>query len=74
MGTLSGCGKQGTGRLDIFAHCRSINGGHIIFSGGQTGTIEGGEVIEDNIPNYNHQDPDRYAYLTVVDPKTGDTL
>lgn len=52
----------------------AYNGGHLIYSGGQTGTIEDGKVTEDKIPNYNHQDPVRYAYLTVIDPKTGENL
>src|SRR5215472_4112858 len=49
-------------------------GGNIIFASGQTGTIENGEVTEDAVPNYNKQSPTRYAYLTVIDTKTGDNL
>src|SRR6266478_9519420 len=49
-------------------------GGNIIFAGGQTGSIENGHVTEDPVPNYNKQSPTRYAYLTVIDPKTGDNL
>src|ERR1700693_6193933 len=49
-------------------------GGNIIFAGGQTGSTENGHVIEDPVPNYNKQSPTRYAYLTVIDPKTGDNL
>jgi hypothetical protein len=49
-------------------------GGNIIFASGQTGTIDDGHVTEDPIPNYNKQSPTRYAYLTVIDPKTGDNL
>ncbi len=41
-------------------------GGYIIKSGGQTGTVENGHIDEDRVPNYNR--------LTVIDPKTGDTL
>jgi len=49
-------------------------GGYIITSGGQTGTVENGHIDEDRVPNYNRQAPVRQVYLTVIDPKTGDTL
>lgn len=49
-------------------------GGHVIFAGGQTGSIDNGHVTEDAVPNYNKQSPTRYAYLTVIDLKTGDNL
>ncbi len=50
-------------------------GGYLIMSGGQTGTIDSqGKVQEDRIPNYNRLAPVRYAYLTVIDPKTGENL
>jgi hypothetical protein len=49
-------------------------GGNIIFASGQTGSAENGHVTEDAVPNYNKQFPTRYAYLTVIDPKTGDNL
>jgi len=49
-------------------------GGYIIASGGQTGTVENGHIDEDRVPNYNKQAPVRYVFLTVLDPKTGDTL
>ena len=50
------------------------NGGNLIFASGQTGTIDDGHITEDPIPNYNKQSPTRYAYLTVIDPKTGGNL
>jgi hypothetical protein len=49
-------------------------GGNIILAGGQTGSIDDGHITEDPIPNYNKQSPTRYAYLTVIDPKTGSNL
>ena len=49
-------------------------GGHIILSGGQTGTIEDGHVQEDQVPEYNRASPVRYAYLTVIDGKSGQKL
>ena len=49
-------------------------GGNIIFANGQTGSINDGHITEDPAPNYNKQSPTRYAYLTVIDPKTGDNL
>jgi len=49
-------------------------GGNIIFASGQTGSINDGHITEDPVPNYNKQSPTRYAYLTVIDHKTGDNL
>lgn len=49
-------------------------GGNIIFASGQTGSINDRRITEDPVPNYNKQSPTRYAYLTVIDPKTGDNL
>jgi hypothetical protein len=49
-------------------------GGNIIFGSGQTGSINDGHITEDAAPNYNKQSPTRYAYLTVIDLKTGDNL
>jgi hypothetical protein len=50
-------------------------GGYVLYSGGQTGTIEkGGNIEEDPVPNFNKAAPVRYAYLTVIDPNTGDSL
>jgi hypothetical protein len=49
-------------------------GGNIVFASGQTGSINDGHITEDSAPNYNKQSPTRYAYLTVIDPKTGDNL
>lgn len=46
----------------------------LAFASGQTGAVENGEVTEDAVPNYNKQSPTRYAYLTVIDTKTGDNL
>jgi hypothetical protein len=49
-------------------------GGNIIFVNGQTGSINDGHITQDPAPNYNKQSPTRYAYLTVIDLKTGDNL
>jgi hypothetical protein len=50
-------------------------GGNLIMSGGQTGSIDdNGRITEDPVPNYHKQSPTRYAYLTVIDPKTGANL
>jgi hypothetical protein len=50
-------------------------GGHIIYSGGQTGTIEkSGAIDEDAVPNYHQSAPVRDAYLTVFDAKSGESL
>jgi len=51
------------------------HGGYIIFASGRTGTVDSsGHVQEDRVPNYNRQAPVRDAYLTVIDPKTGQNL
>jgi hypothetical protein len=51
------------------------NGGTILLSGGQTATIDSrGHVEEDPIPRYSPQTRTRYAYLTVIDARTGDKL
>src|SRR6266481_370109 len=51
------------------------NGGTILLSGGQTGTIDSrGHVEEDPIPHYGPQTRTRYAYLTVIDARTSDKL
>jgi hypothetical protein len=50
-------------------------GGYIIYSGGQTGTIDkSGNIEADPVPTYNKASPVRYAYLTVIDPNTGVSL
>jgi hypothetical protein len=49
-------------------------GGNIIFASGQTGSTDDSHITEDPVPNYNKQSPTRYAYLTVIDLKTGDNL
>lgn len=51
------------------------HGREIIISGGQTGSIDSqGRITEDSVPNYGRISTTRYAYLTVVDPKTGENL
>jgi len=50
-------------------------GGHIVYSGGQTGTIErSGHIGEDSVPNYHQSAPVRVAYLTVFDAKSRQSL
>ncbi len=50
-------------------------GGNLVMSGGQTGTIDSqGRVEEDPIPNRNKLAPVQYAFLTVMDARTGKTL
>ena len=51
------------------------NGGHIIFASGQTGTMDSdGHIEQDRVPNYNRLAPVRDAYLTVIDPRSGQSL
>ena len=50
-------------------------GGYIIFGGGQTGTIDrDGHIQPDRVPDYSRRAPVRDAYLTVIDPKSGESL
>lgn len=49
-------------------------GGQLVYSGGQTGTVDDSHVTEDAAPDFNRQSPVRYAFLTVVDPKTNNAL
>lgn len=50
-------------------------GQNVIASGGQTGTIgPDGDVREDRVPTFGKLAPVRYAYLTVIDPRTGEAL
>jgi hypothetical protein len=60
--------------LVILLSADPYKGGNIIFASGQTGRIDDGRITEDSAPNYNKQSPTRYAYLTVIDRKTGDNL
>jgi hypothetical protein len=61
--------------LLFFLSADPYRGGNIIMSGGQTGSIDSqGRIEEDPIPDYNKQSPTRYAYLTVIDAKTGANL
>jgi hypothetical protein len=50
-------------------------GGHIATAGGQTGSVDGnGNIDVDPVPNFNKLSPVRYAYLTVIDPVTEESL
>ena len=61
--------------LIILLSAQPYKGGNIIFSGGQTGSIDAkGNITEDPVPSFNKAAPVRYAYLTVIDPKNGEEL
>ena len=49
-------------------------GGHIVYSGGQTGTVENGKVEPDSVPTYHKSSPVRAAYLSVFDARSGELL
>jgi len=50
-------------------------GGNLIVSGGQTATIDSqGHVEEDRLPTFNKLEPVHYAFLTVMDGRTGADL
>ncbi len=49
--------------------------GNLILSGGQTGRIDSqGHIEEDPVPQYNMLTPVRYAFLTLIDARTGANL
>src|SRR5713226_10235517 len=60
--------------LIILLSAQQYNGGYLIVSGGQTGTIQDGHIEMDRVPKYNKPVTARYAYLTVIDPTTGESL
>jgi hypothetical protein len=60
--------------LILLLSASPAKGGHVIYSGGQTGTIDSGQIHEDPVPNYLSSGPARAAYLAVVDAKTGKSL
>jgi len=60
--------------LIFFFSADPYKGGSVLFASGQTGTSADGHITEDPVPNYNKQSSARYAYLTVIDPKTRDIL
>lgn len=50
-------------------------GDHILYSGGQTGTIDNsGRIHEDSVPQYLVSGPPRATYLTAFDAKSGQSL
>ena len=60
--------------LVVLLSADPYKGGNIMLASGQTGRMDDGRITEDSVPNYNKQSPTRYAYLTVIDRKTGDNL
>jgi len=61
--------------LVVMLSADPYRGGYILTAGGQTGTIDpGGGLDLDPVPNYDQAAPTRYAYLTVIDPATGENL
>lgn len=61
--------------LIFFLSGDPYKGGDLVFADGQTGNIDsGGNVTKDSTPNFNKLAPTRYAYLTVIDRRTGNVL
>jgi hypothetical protein len=61
--------------LIFLLDCDPYLGGNIIYSGGQTGSIDhAGNVTEDPVPNYTKARPTQYAYLYVIDTTNGKAL
>jgi hypothetical protein len=64
-----------TADLILLLSADPYNGGYVIFASGQTGTMDAdGHIQQDRIPNYNRLAPVRDAYLTVIDPRSGQNL
>jgi hypothetical protein len=67
--------EKQTADLILLLSADPYNGGYIIFASGQTGTIDAdGHIAQDRVPNYNRLTPVRDAYLTVIDPSSGQNL
>jgi hypothetical protein len=67
--------NQESADLIFLLSASPYRGGQIIFASGQTGSVDAqGNVQEDRAPDYNRQSPVRYAYLTVIDSKSGQKL
>jgi hypothetical protein len=64
-----------TADLILLLSADPYNGGYIIFASGQTGTVDArGNIEQDRVPIYNRLAPVRDAYLTVIDPRSGQSL
>jgi len=51
------------------------HGGDVLLASGQTGTVhDDGRITSDPVPNYSKAASTREAYLSVVDPHTGENL
>ena len=74
MGKISNCNGPKEADLILLLSADPYKGGNITFASGQTGSINDGHITKDPVPNYDKQSPTRYAYLTVIDPETGDNL
>jgi hypothetical protein len=67
--------EKQTADLILLLSADPYNGGYIIFASGQTGSVDAhGNIEQDRIPNYNRLAPVRDAYLTVIDPRSGQNL
>ncbi|MGB9233148.1 MAG: hypothetical protein WCC04_01960 [Terriglobales bacterium] len=61
--------------LILLMSARAYDGGYITSGGGTTGTIdESGNINTTNNPTYTSHVSVNYTFLTVIDPKTGDSL
>ena len=61
--------------LIFYLSADPYRGGDVLFASGQTGTVhDDGRITEDPVPNYSKASPTRSAYLTVLDPKSGENL
>ncbi|HYW37891.1 MAG TPA: hypothetical protein VE957_07245 [Terriglobales bacterium] len=61
--------------LILLLSVREYSGGYVTTGGGTTGTIDSsGNINTTNNPTYTRPVSVDYVYLTVIDPKTGDSL
>ena len=61
--------------LILLLSAREYNGGYVTTGGGTTGTIDdNGNINTTTQPTYTSRVSVNYTYVTVIDPKTGDSL
>jgi len=66
--------RKGADLILLFS-AREYNRGYITSGSSTTGTVDqSGNVNLDSSPTYSHPVTVGYTYLTVIDPKSGDSL
>jgi len=61
--------------LILYLSASPYHDGDVVLASGQTGTIQdNGHIAVDPVPNFPKAPPTRFAYLAVLDAKTGENL